>query len=180
MFLLLAWPWPPVVRGWARLHAEVASAVVGRLSFGSGGHARIEALERPVLGDTIAADSVLRLTVEGFAGELRYGFNAHREAFLPALVALFVVAVARLPGGHRRAAALLVLPLVWVVLLATQVLTTLCLFALDLEGVVAAGRMGRGALELVRRVVLLPPTARSVAGLSCGLAVVWWVRRRAR
>jgi hypothetical protein len=177
--LVGGWPLEAPRAAFARAYAAIATGVLAGITFGHGGHATLVADAGPSApGAAVEQDARLLLTVADFEGELPFGLNLRRDAYLPTLV--LVGAVLGAPLVLRRKLLCLALGVASVLLLslACVALTAAWLFASQLQGVYAAGSLGPRLLDLIAGALLLPPANRFALPLVLAVALVLWLGRR--
>jgi len=171
--LLGGWPRPWVRAGFSRAYATIANPVLGTLTFGQGGHASLAPEGKTaVSGAAIEQDARLSLTVDGFEGELPFGLSLRRDAYLPCLLLIALLAGAPLAARRKVLCLAVGTGAVLVLSLVCVALTAAWLFHTQLQGVYQRGTMGGWALDVMAGTLLLPPSNRFVLPLALGAVLV--------
>jgi hypothetical protein len=171
-----AWPRPGAARAFSVIYCPIANLVLGHQTFGRGGHARLLPLDDVVRrdGDNVTADTALSLTVAGFTGDLRLGVSLRRDAYLPLLILVALIAASPLPAARRLAALAIGIPIMTALNLAALDLLVVSTFALRLKAIYDAGAVARGLLDFAGGALLTPPGNRFIAPLVLGAAIIAW------
>jgi hypothetical protein len=177
--LLGGWPLGPVRAGFARGYAAIANGLLAGMTFGRGGHAvLVGAPGASPPGAAVEQDARLLLTVADFEGELPFGLNLRRDAYLPTLVMVGAVIGAPLVLRRKLLCLALGVASVFSLSLACLALTAAWLFASQLQGVYEAGALTPRLLDLIAGALLLPPANRFALPLVLGVTLVLWFGRR--
>ncbi len=109
------WPSARLAHGFSAAYSGLANGVLGVMTFGQGGRARLSARDETTLraGDAVAADTLITLTVDGHPRAARLGISLRRDAYLPLLILLATVLAGPLPwrGKLRLGAGALLIEL---------------------------------------------------------------------
>ena len=179
--LVLALPWPGLREGFARAYSGSLDLVLlDHITFGKGGHARLRAasVEERKIEAHVATDAVLVLRVEGHTGTLDVGMSLRRDAYLPIVMIIALIAAAPLPWRRRGHALAIGVPVTVGLTIACQWLGALWMFCNRLPSVVPLGALAHAIVDGSFDLLLLPPANRFVVPLLVGLGLVWWQARR--
>jgi hypothetical protein len=181
LVVVLGWPRPAVQRIFNAGFCAVANALFASAEIGRGGRARLDpappAVERRP-GDTVTADSTLRLTVDGFTGELPVGLSLRRDALLPLVIFLAAMLAAPLDRRARARGIAAGTVIVIVTAIAATRMLAWWMFATQLEQVLVLSSWARDGLDLLQRALLLPPSNRFVGPLLLAVVLVTLARRK--
>lgn len=163
-----------VAQAFSAAYCPLADVVLGAITFGRGGHARLQPRDPPTVraDDPIVADTQVMLNVDGQPREARLGISLRRDAYLPLLILLATVLAAPLTWRCK-------LRLCGYGLLI-ELGVTLVAVVLLVGSALAAGVRGLyeprtvALWDLASRTLLLPPGNRFMIPLCIGIGLSWW------
>lgn len=160
-----AWMWPvrPLDAG--------ASALLQLFELGNGGHVRIVALRELGAPDPHGAvhDSLLLLSVDGFAGELSLGLGMRQQGCAPLVVALAAALLTRAPPLRRLQTAAVACLLTLAYVGASLLVLGHWVLATRLPAVYPASGGVRTLLDVAVHAFVLPPVLRLVVPVGLAL-----------
>jgi len=171
-----AWPWAGAAHAFSALYCPVANLIVSHQTFGRGGHARlapVDRIERRAT-DNITADAAVALTVDGFAGDMRLGVSLRRDAYLPLLIAIALLAAAPIAIRRRLHGMLVALPVIVLWTVAVFDLLIVWTFATQLRGIYSPSALDLRLVDLAYGALLAPPGNRFIAPIALGIGITLW------
>ena len=178
--LVLGW-WP--VRGaalaFSRLYCPLGNIGMTHLRFGTKGRARFlapdELPSRP--HDSVVADGVLALSLDGVQGELPFGISLRRDVYLPWLLLVAALVAAPVSPSLRMASPLCAAVVVWAASVGAYALFAMWIFVTQLRGASGVSPPAARLIELAAGALLFPPGNRFIAPLGLGCVMVLLDRR---
>ena len=173
--LALGWPWPSWRARASELFCAVVNVPLEQLTFGQGGHAKLRpraVSEVRLPGENATSDAILRLSVDGYQGEVSFAVSLRRDFYLPLAIAFSVLVTAPLPLRRRSLALLLggTLSLAWC-------FASLCLTSLLMFERLPAGRAFSEQLRLLINGIvgslIMPPGVHFFVPILIAAASVW-------
>jgi hypothetical protein len=180
LMLLGGWPWPGVARAFSALYCPFGNLIVGHQTFGYGGHARLAPLDRIArqASDNVTADASIALTVDGFQGDMRLGVSLRRDAYLPLLIAIALIAAAPLALGRQLRSLAIAVPLLLLWTAAVFQLLVIWTFATQLRGIYTSSPLQQRLVDLAYGALLAPPGNRFIAPIVLAIGTIAWQARR--
>jgi hypothetical protein len=177
---VLAWPRAPVTAGFSEAFCKIGNPLLERLEFGNGGRvALMPAREQQrQVSDSVAADTTLRLRVDGYNGDLPFGMSLRRDAYLPLVILVAVISTAPLRLRPKLGALVLGALVVWALSLGAVCLAAVWIFAERLARVYELPAHHKDWIDLAYRALLLPPSNRFIIPIVVGVGLVFWLKQR--
>lgn len=165
------WPSARVAHGFAVAYSGLANVILASITFGNGGRARLVAAETNVsrVGDAVAADTQIALTVDGRTNSARLGISLRRDAYLPLLILLATVLAGPLAWRRKLQVGAIGLGIELLITLGAVVLLVGSALALGVPGLYPP--RSAALWDLASRTLLLPPGNRFIVPLGIGVAL---------
>lgn len=168
------WPSERVARWFSVGYSALANVALARMTFGHDGKAHLSPLEHVAsrAGDPIESDTMLVLEVERPHRQARLGISLRRDAYLPLLIVVAVMAAGPLPWRRKLRFGGLGLLFELLVTLAAVLLLVSSILAAGVPGLYAPSTAS--LLDLASRSLLSPPGNRFMIPLGVGILLSWW------
>jgi len=177
-----AWPREGVPSAFSKAYCPLANAGLALFVLGEGG--RVHLRPRPdtarVSGDSVDADTLVVLSVDGFEGELGLGVSLRRDVYLPWLILVALLAVAPISTISRVASPLITAPIVLAASVGAYALLAAWIFSTRLQGVYTSSGIEPRVAALAQSALLTPPGNRFMAPIALGLCLILLDRDRRR
>jgi hypothetical protein len=175
-------PAPGISNGFNNAYCSTMNAVLSLVEFGNGGHAQFIAQQ----SEGLSSDLSIRLTLDGHPGHWDSLRSARKYVYLPLLLVVAMVLAAPLPFKRKLGCTLVGAVLSLALSSAALILTAAYSFSSGIPGVYQLGDLGRSALDLAMRTLVMPSSLWKMGPVLLGLILigsehlVWEWRRERR